>query len=336
MKVLQKNKVSILSKINNLKIRDFEKSDYQGIVEVFNSVYPDKAATAEEYIEQDQNRHKKCKHRRWVAVADETIVGTGTYTQNVYQYHPDKYKIWAVVRPEYQNKKIGSKLYDQIIESLEQFDPISMITEARDDMPEAIRFLQSRGFEEFQQYTEPYLEVASFDFTPYESLEAELNSNGIEIKTMRELESDPDRDRKLFELDNEIAADLPDEETLTPLDYESFEKSCLKASYRVPDAYFVAVDGDQYIGLSTLNKFKAEKDLYTGLTGVKRDYRRRGIATCLKVKAIEYAREHNYTKIGTDNQSTNKPMLDLNSKLGFKEQFNWICLRKILRNEIKE
>ena len=321
-----------MSEINILIIRDFEKSDYPGIPEIFNSVYPDKVATAEDYIEQDQNRHKKCKHRRWVAVADDSIIGTGTYTQNIYQYHPHKFKIWIGLKPEYQNKGIGSKLYDQISEALKQFDPISIITETRDDMPHAVRFLLSREFKEFQKYSEPYLDVNSFDFTPYKSLEQKLNSNGIEIKTIRELESDPKRDRKLFELDNEIARDLPDEETSTPLDYESFEKTCLNATYIVPEAYFVAIDGDQYIGLSTLHKHKAEEDLEIGLTGVKRDYRRLGIATCLKIKAIEYAKKHQYSRIETENQSGNKPMLELNKRLGFKEKYVWLCFRKIFRD----
>ncbi len=321
-----------MSKINNLIIRDFEKSDYQGIVEVFNSVYLDKASTADDYIEQDQNRHKKCRHRRWVAIFDDTIIGTGTYTQNIFQYHPHKFKIWIALKPEYQNKGVGSKLYVKICDDLQQFDPISIITEARDDMPHASRFLLSRGFEEFQKYSEPYLDVDSFDFTPYETLERKLNSNGIVIKTMRELESDSQRDRKLYELDNEIARDLPDEETFTPLDYESFEKTCLKVTYIVPEAYFIAVDGDQYIGLSTLNKHKAEKNMETGLTGVKGDYRRLGIATCLKIKAIAYAKKHQYSKIETENQTGNKPMLELNNKLGFKEKYVWLCYKKVLRN----
>jgi len=123
-----------LNKPNNIFIRDFEEKDYPGIAEVFSTVYPDKPTTADEYIEQDKNRNKKCKHRRWVAIADDKIVGTGTYTQNIYQYHPFKFKIWIVVKPEYQNNKIGARLYNQIIESMKQFDPISVITETRNDM----------------------------------------------------------------------------------------------------------------------------------------------------------------------------------------------------------
>ncbi|MCP4703871.1 MAG: GNAT family N-acetyltransferase, partial [candidate division Zixibacteria bacterium] len=131
----------------------------------------------------------------------------------------------------------------------------------------------------------------------------------------------------------EIAADMPDEDGFTKLDYETYRKENLEASYTNPDSYFIALENGNYIGVSVLFKFKQNKDLYTGLTGVRRPYRRRGIATCLKVKAIEYAKKHNFAKIGTDNQSTNKPMRDLNDKLGFKKQYDWICYKKVIRQE---
>ncbi len=54
----------------------------------------------------------------------------------------------------------------------------------------------------------------------------------------------------------------------------------------------MAVDGDEYVGMSNLWDDRASDALYTGLTGVKRSHRRRGIATALKVRAIAYARAH--------------------------------------------
>jgi len=287
----------------------------------------------EEFIEFDTNRNKKCKHRRWLAIIDNKIVGTGVYTQEIWQYHPEKFYIWMMVHPEYQNIGVGSKLYDRIWKSLEKFNPISINTDARNDMPQADRFIVARGYKSFQRYAEPHLEVESFDFAPYESLERKLNSEGIIIKTMRELESDPDRNHKIYEMDQEIAEDMPDEDGFTRLDYETYRKENLEASYTVPESYFIALDNGNYIGVSVLFKFKQNKNLYTGLTGVRRPYRRRGIATCLKVKAIEYAKQNNYAKIGTDNQSTNIPMRDLNDKLGFKKKFDWICYKKVFINE---
>lgn len=328
MSLINQNKKQQL----DIKIRDFEQNDYPEVSKLNNAVFPDRPLTADEYVEFDKNRAEKCKHRRWMATVDDKVVGTGLYIQYAFQYDPDKFNIWIVVAPEYQNKGIGSKLFDQIYESVKRFNPISIRTEARDDMPHALRFLQKKGLEEFQQYSEPHLEVDSFDFVPYETLEENLKSSGIEIKTMKELETDPERDKKLHELDQKIAPDLPDEEGFSPIDFDSFVKESLEASYTLPDAYFVAVDGDKYIGLSALQKFAANKDLYTGLTGVLRPYRKRGIATALKVQAIKYARDNNYARIGTDNQSTNKPMRSLNDKLGFKQRFNWLCYKKVLRN----
>ncbi len=314
-------------------IRDLDKIEYQEIADINNAIYSDRPLTVEEYHEFDKNRNKKCKHRRWVALIDEKIVGTGLYEQDIWQYHPHKFHVWIMVLPEYQNMGIGSKLFDQIMENLKPFDPISINTEARNDMKHAFAFLESKGLKSFQRYSEPHLEVDSFDFNPYESLEKKLNSEGIIVKTMRELESDPDRNRKIHEMNQEIEQDMPDEEGFTPVDFETFVKESIEASYMLPDAYFVALDGNNYIGVSTLLKFQASNDLYTSLTGVRRPYRRRGIATCLKVKAIEYAKQNNYAKIGTDNQSTNKPMRDINNKLGFKKQYDWICYRKVFRNE---
>ena len=320
----------------DIKIRDFEQNDYSDVSKIYNSIYPERPITAEEYMEFDRNRNKKCKHRRWMASIDDQIVGSGLYTQEIWQYHPEKFHMWIMVKPEYQNMGIGSKLFEQIFEVLEEFDPISVNTEARDDMKHTARFLKAKGFNGFQRYAEPHLKVDSFDFDPYKPLMEKLKSDGIIIKTMRELENDPDRNRKIYEMDQEIAQDMPDEEGFTRVDYETFVKESIEASYMLPDAYFVALDGDNYIGVSMLLKFKADKDLYTGLTGVRRPYRRRGIATCLKVKAIEYAKKNNFAKIGTDNQSGNKPMRSLNDKLGFKKIYDWICYKKVLRNHGKK
>lgn len=320
----------------DIKIRDFEQNDYPEIAKINNAVFPDMPITGEEYLERDQNRNKKCKHRRWVAIVDDRVVGVGLYSQQIYQYHPHKFNIWVIVLPDYQNIGIGSRLFKQINESLKQFDPISINTAIRDDMNSSIQFIKAKGFEEYQRYTEPHLEVDSFDFTPYDTLESNLNSNGIKIKTIRELENDPERNSKIYELSQEIAQDLPDEDEFTRVDFDTFEKESIKASYTVPDAYFIAIDGDKYIGLSILMKFKADKNLYTDLTGIRRPYRRRGIATCLKVKAIEYAKQQQCSRIKTDNQSGNQPMLNLNNKLGFKQRFNWICYKKVLRNHGKK
>ena len=51
--------------------------------------------------------------------------------------------------------------------------------------------------------------------------------------------------------------------------------------------------------------------------GVLKDFRRKGIATALKIKAIEKLIEKGVTEIRTDNEENN-PMYKINVALGFE------------------
>jgi len=112
----------------DIVIRDFKETDYTDISKINNAVFPDYPMSANEYIEMDKNRHKKCKHRRWVATFRERVIGTGLYTQYSFQYHPRKFHIWIIVRPELQNRKVGATLYNHIYNHLQEFDQISIST----------------------------------------------------------------------------------------------------------------------------------------------------------------------------------------------------------------
>ena len=56
---------------------------------------------------------------------------------------------------------------------------------------------------------------------------------------------------------------------------------------------------------------------WTGGLGVIREFRRKGIATALKIKAIEALLKKGITEIRTDNEENN-PMYKINVALGFK------------------
>lgn len=317
----------------DIKIRNFEESDYPDIARINNIVLPDYPISANEFKEMDQHRHKKCKHRRWVATYKNKIIGTGLYTQYSFQYHPRKFNIWIIVRPELQNRKVGAALYDHIYKHLMEFEPISIFTEAKEDMSRTISFLKSREFKEFQRYSDSELEIEKVDLSSFENMKAKSNMKDIEIKTLKKLESDPDRNRKMYDLDQTVALDMPDEEGFTKVDYDTYVKRGIEGSYILQDGYFVAIHKNQYVGVSNLMRPEGDVNLWTGLTGVRREYRRRGIATHLKIRAIEYAKKQEAPLIKTDNQSGNKPMLNLNKKLGFKKRLDWICFRRDFKNK---
>ena len=95
----------------------------------------------------------------------------------------------------------------------------------------------------------------------------------------------------------------------------------------------VAIDGERYIGISNLWLAEAPKELHTGFTGMYREYRKRGIATALKVRALGVAKSLGYERIMTWNDSTNAGMLGINYRLGFEKRPAWIDYEKVLDPE---
>ncbi len=220
-----------------------------------------------------------------------------------------------------------------MIVELQRFDLISARSGVREDYEDGIRFLMHRGYEEQNRNWESRLNVDKFDFDPYRGLEEKVLSEGIEIKTFRQLETDSRRDRILHELSWELVQDMPSSEPITKMGYDFFVNRILKDPNLLPDGYFVALDGEEYIGLSNLWASQVSDDLYTGLTGVRRPYRRKGIALTLKLRGIAYAKSKGHSTIRTWNDTRNISMLSINERLGFIKQPVWINFVKVFREE---
>ncbi len=64
--------------------------------------------------------------------------------------------------------------------------------------------------------------------------------------------------------------------------------------------------------------------LHQELTGVIAPFQGHKVATALKLRTVEYARQHGYRTIRTFNSSRNEAMLAINRKLGFVPMPAWI------------
>ncbi len=159
-----------------------------------------------------------------------------------------------------------------------------------------------------------------------------VRRQGIMFTTLAEARREgEDSLKKLHELVQLISADMPSPAPFTPTSYEQWEAFELKSPNLLPDGYMIAKDGLKYVGLSTVWRIDKEpKILVQGNTGVRREYRGRGIAVALKLAVIDFARRNGYVKVKTWNASDNASMLAVNAKLGFKREVGWITLEKSL------
>jgi mycothiol synthase len=312
---------------------DFDsEADYARVVAVENAIDPDHADSVENWQHWDRNRSPEHHFRRFVAERDGEVVAFGHYGHQSWSFREDKYFFWVGVHPDHERKGYGSALWDYMLARLSKREPGELASWTRENRPRAVEFLEHRGFEAKLRMPISRINPQTFDPAPFAEKIARTEASGIVVKTLAELQQvDPDWRRNMWELEWECALDVPSVDELTKLEFDDWVKKLPGSPNFLPEGWFIAVDGDEYVGMSCLwrNSVRSDK-LGTGLTGVKRSHRRRGVATAMKVRALTFAREYGAVEVDTDNEENN-PMLQLNLQLGFRPMPAELEFRKRLK-----
>ncbi len=309
-----------------LIIRPFDAGDrdYATIVLIRNTVYPEHPLTIGEVQHGDAHREERILLQRWIGELDGQPVGYASYMHMSWNYHPQKFSVKVTILPEHQKRGYGSALYHNLLLALAEHDPILLRTGVREDHVRGVRFAEKCGFREEMREWESYLDVAGFDPSRFAGAIERAIENGVVIRPLSELAADPAHARKLYDLQTELMHDVPMAEPFTPQPFEAWQAQRMSDPNYLPEGYFVALAGDEYVGVSALWRRQTGNYLSTGLTGVKRAWRRKGIALALKLHAIEFARRQGTARITTGNASTNQGMLAINQELGFVRHPAWI------------
>lgn len=320
-----------------IKIREFQDrpQDYEVLAYIINNVWREPIYTVDDLKQMDEKRSPKLLHRRFLVELADRVVAYGSFEHNPKFYHTQRIWMHLDVLLDARQQGVGRQLYEHMLALLQSEYKVNELhtitTESRAD---SIRFLNKRGFQENKRDPKSHLDVVSFDRDRFHQIDANTIATGIEIRVLSDLvQEDADVLHKVYELHQLLVNDVPEPAGHTRVDFESWRESYSSTNpYFIPEANFMALDGTTYIGLTSLWGVVSSDRLYTGMTGVKRSYRRKGIATALKLRVISYAQAHDAHLIMTSNNSEN-PMYQLNLKLGFQTYDVEIKLMKMLSSK---
>lgn len=306
-----------------LILRPFTPTDaeYEALVKLRNSVITENKSTVAIWKHGDANRDPEKLFRRVVVERDGELIAYGQYGETT--FFADAFFLEANIHPEQTDAELTTRLFDHMATALKVHQPSKTFSFVRENEALKIDWLEENRFELDSKDMESSLEVAPFDPAPYLNLLDKVAAEGIEILSVTELQNrDPDWQRQLYELDYILCRDVPTPVPIQKRPFPQFVKNEYEHPNFLPDGWFIALDGGrnngQYIGMCALFKLGGETEtIGNGITGVIRSYRRRGIATALKVHAIRYAQSIGTKNILSGNEENN-PMYQINLMLGFK------------------
>lgn len=322
-------------------IRPFEKTDadYETIVAIWNAYRPDDKTTVEIMKYWDTTRNPDLPYQRMLVSTDNQVVAYGMYRQNETMQKAKKYNIGVVVHPDHAHQQEARVFFhDYAYAQITHLDLVAIASDTREGCEEDIRYFLDNGFEQRMRYPVSQLDVPAFDPAPYDTLLKKMVDAGVEIITVKQLQTEqPEKWLEImYPLDMQIISDMPSPNEYVPTPFEQYCKNYKDDPMFLPEACFLARIGDEYIGASNLWKdaFGTDK-LWVGLTGVLDKYRRRGIATALKIYTINFAKQYGAKIIEADNEENN-PMFQINLGLGFQPEPAYLDFEKPLREAIKE
>jgi GNAT superfamily N-acetyltransferase len=222
---------------------------------------------------------------------------------------------WISVRVLRQHRRrgVGTALFRELSALARADGKSELVFSARHDDADSLDFLGKRGFVEALRMRESTLELAqaATSFAP---------PTGIELVPFT-----PELDDEIYDVALDVARDVP-------VAQESFEIGSVEQwrAEQLPkgtlrDCSFVATVGGAPIGYAILIAGHDGEGLHS-MTGVRRTWRRRGIALALKQAQVDAAKAAGLRTLRTANAVQN-PMLRVNERLGFRRDVDWLHLR---------
>jgi mycothiol synthase len=221
---------------------------------------------------------------------------------------------WISVRvlEGHRRQRHGTALLQRVSKHVSGFGGTSLIAGTRSEAEDTLAFLSHHGFEEVGRMQDVELELAGAD-TSF------ATPQGIVIVPLT-AELDAGAHAVALEAD----ADIPAPNPVVTGDLARWRERNL-GPLAERELSFAALAGDDVVGFAILGR-AVPGVLEHYMTGIRRDFRGRGIAQALKRTQIAAAKEAGYERLRTQNDLANVAMRRVNERLGYRARLEWVHL----------
>ena len=269
-------------------------ADLEAWIRVRRAVLPNESAGTVEQL-----RARATPDRlRLVAELDGTIAGSGLGDRSDLA---GRASVAPRVVPKTRRAGVGAALLRELAVHAEKLgvDEAVALVDGQDEGSRA--FARRFGFAEVDRQIE---QVRLLGAEPPAAV-----PSGVRFVTIAER---PELLREAYELAAQGYADMATDQPVT-VSLEDW----LREEATLAGGSFAALAGGDIVGYSGLCRHDSPGTAEDGLTVVRRDWRRRGLATALKRAELAWAAENGLREIVTWTQSGNDGMRSVNERLGF-------------------
>lgn len=295
-------------------------ADLERYVDLVNAITPDDPASVEEA------RWAEATYpggARLLAEVGGRAVGVANVGR-IYVQRPDYPDWWGfiAVEPGSRREGIGSALLERISDAARAAGKRGLQGRVSEARPDAIAFLDHRGFVEDERSKSSRLELAGL-----EPPEVAMPAGTV----LTDLAARPDLVDGVHAVALETFVDIPwTDEPMAVGDLAEFRARDVDRPGIALDAFMVALDAasEEVVGYASLMLVPGSTTVaWHDMTAVRRAWRGRGLATALKYATIRWAIEHGLEALDTGNDEHNASMRAVNARLGYRSLPDEIFVR---------
>ena len=283
-------------------VREGGSEDFGGAIELLNRVWPHRVGS-EQGLRHAAGAEPPDAHRRyWAAEEGGQLVGWATAAIEDQSAERPGF-LQASVAPQSRKAGLGTALLERCEAHLAALGVETVLSFTTPE-EESQRLARARGFR--------HTNTTRISAVDPRTVQPPSIPPGVDLCSLADL--DPHR---VYELDAEAMLDVPGEVAMDDVGFEQWLEDYWRDPDTDLDASVAAVIDGRPVAFSHLRVAPRSRAV-TEMTGTLRAYRGRGLALLAKRATLVNAAQRGVELVSTENDETNKPMLRINEKLGYR------------------